>query len=119
MGEPFLSGFDPQELAGELATAGMQLREDIDDNVLSQQYDPEGRGSVDRPGDLEKASETWRDADRAMQAGGFWFGLLVDCDNRDSRHEHLALAHQHRTSASLRRGLLTDRARSAPLRGKL
>ena len=43
VGEPFLSGFDPQELAGELATAGIQLHEDIDDIVLSQQYDPEGR----------------------------------------------------------------------------
>lgn len=43
MGEPFLSGFDPQELAGKLAGVGMQLHEDSNDIVLMQQYDPDGR----------------------------------------------------------------------------
>jgi methyltransferase (TIGR00027 family) len=43
MGEPFLSGFDPQELAGELTQVGMLLQEDIDDSALLQQYDPGNR----------------------------------------------------------------------------
>ena len=43
MGEPFLSGFDPQELAGELTQVGMLLQEDIDDSALLQQYDPSNR----------------------------------------------------------------------------
>ena len=42
VGEPFLSGFDPQELAGELAKAGLLLKENIDDGALLQQYDPSG-----------------------------------------------------------------------------
>jgi methyltransferase (TIGR00027 family) len=42
MDEPFLSGFHPHELAGDLAKAGLQLEEDMDDIALMQRYDPDG-----------------------------------------------------------------------------
>ncbi len=41
LGEPFLSGFDPQALAGELCGLGLQLEEDLSDRALMQRYDPE------------------------------------------------------------------------------
>ena len=42
MDEPFLSGFHPHELAGDLAKAGLQLEEDMDDIALMRRYDPDG-----------------------------------------------------------------------------
>jgi methyltransferase (TIGR00027 family) len=42
VGEPFLSGFDPATLAGELARAGFELVEDLSDTDLVRRYDPHG-----------------------------------------------------------------------------
>ena len=41
MDEPFQSGFNPLELAGDLANTGLLLEEDIDDVALQQRYDPD------------------------------------------------------------------------------
>jgi methyltransferase (TIGR00027 family) len=41
-GEPFVSGFDPATLAGELQAIGLELMDDRDDNQLVAGYDPQG-----------------------------------------------------------------------------
>ena len=42
IGEPFLSGFDPQALAHDLHEAGFKLLEDLTDDQLLERYDPRG-----------------------------------------------------------------------------
>ena len=38
MGEPFVSGFDPDEIANDLGRAGLELVEDLDGRQLSERY---------------------------------------------------------------------------------
>ena len=42
VGEPFLSGFDPNTLARDLQEVGFELLEDLDDFQVVQRYDPQG-----------------------------------------------------------------------------
>ena len=42
LGEPFVSGFDPAVLAGDLRAIGLDLIEDCDDTQLVARYDPQG-----------------------------------------------------------------------------
>lgn len=42
VGEPFISGFDPQSLTVDLRDVGFELEQDLDDTVLIQRYDPTG-----------------------------------------------------------------------------
>jgi methyltransferase (TIGR00027 family) len=42
VGEPFLSGFDPSTLAGDLRGLGVELEEDLDDFQLVNRYDSSG-----------------------------------------------------------------------------
>jgi methyltransferase (TIGR00027 family) len=42
IGEPFLSGFDPAELAGSLAACGLDLVEDLNGAEAAARYDPGG-----------------------------------------------------------------------------
>ena len=46
VGEPFLSGFHPHELANDLASCGLELLEDFSDQELVARYDPEGRNRL-------------------------------------------------------------------------
>jgi methyltransferase (TIGR00027 family) len=39
LGEPFLSGFDPERLAEDLRTVGFELEEDLEDGELVSRYD--------------------------------------------------------------------------------
>jgi methyltransferase (TIGR00027 family) len=41
VGEPFVSGFHPHSLAGELSEIGLELEEDIDDLQIIERCDPE------------------------------------------------------------------------------
>jgi hypothetical protein len=42
VGEPFLSGFDPDELPHLLSPIGMMVREDLSDKEVVARYDPSG-----------------------------------------------------------------------------
>ncbi len=46
VGEPFISGFDPASLAGNLQKVGLQLEEDLTDPELIARYDPTGENSL-------------------------------------------------------------------------
>jgi methyltransferase (TIGR00027 family) len=46
MGEPFLSGFNPQALAGNLASCGLQLIEDLNGDEVAARYDRVGENSL-------------------------------------------------------------------------
>jgi len=46
IGEPFLSGFDPDTLAKDLSCLGLELEEDLDDFQVVQRYDPLGRNGL-------------------------------------------------------------------------
>jgi O-methyltransferase involved in polyketide biosynthesis len=41
VGEPFVSGFDPAVLPGELIECGLRLVEDVGTDELLRRYDPE------------------------------------------------------------------------------
>ncbi len=41
LGEPFISGFHPEELAGDLAEVGLELLEDMDEFQMMARYDPD------------------------------------------------------------------------------
>jgi methyltransferase (TIGR00027 family) len=50
VGEPFIGGFDPATLAGNLEKAGLRLEEDLTDPELIARYDPAGaNGLVSAP----------------------------------------------------------------------
>ena len=49
MGEPYLSGFDPKEIANDLVHAGLELIEDLDGPRMSERYAREGANAL-RPG---------------------------------------------------------------------
>jgi methyltransferase (TIGR00027 family) len=38
MGEPYVSGFDPNEIANDLARVGLELVDDLDGNAMSERY---------------------------------------------------------------------------------
>ncbi len=38
MGEPYLSGFDPKEIANDLMHVGLKLIEDLDGREMSKRY---------------------------------------------------------------------------------
>jgi len=38
LGEPYVSGFDPNEIANDLTTVGLQLVEDLDGKTMSERY---------------------------------------------------------------------------------
>ena len=46
IGEPFVSGFHPQRLAHDLASVGLELLEDLDDQALVRRYDPQNRNRL-------------------------------------------------------------------------
>jgi methyltransferase (TIGR00027 family) len=46
VGEPFISGFDPAALRGNLQKVGLQLEEDLTDPELIARYDPTGENSL-------------------------------------------------------------------------
>ena len=46
VGEPFISGFDPAGLRGNLHKVGLQLEEDLTDPELIARYDPGGANSL-------------------------------------------------------------------------
>jgi methyltransferase (TIGR00027 family) len=46
IGEPFLSGFHPATLSGELGALGLELLEDLDDAHLVTRLDPQGRNGL-------------------------------------------------------------------------
>jgi methyltransferase (TIGR00027 family) len=46
IGEPYLGGFHPEELASLLAGVGFELLEDLSDARLLQRYDPQGRNGL-------------------------------------------------------------------------
>ncbi len=46
VGEPFVSGFDPAELAGDLEALGLRLLEDCPDAELMRRYDPAGVNGI-------------------------------------------------------------------------
>lgn len=46
VGEPFISGFEPAELAANLHKAGLELEEDLTDPELIQRYDPTGANGL-------------------------------------------------------------------------
>jgi methyltransferase (TIGR00027 family) len=49
VGEPFLSGFDPNTLARDLQSVGFELLEDLNDAQLVERYDPCGLNNL-KPG---------------------------------------------------------------------
>ena len=46
IGEPFLSGFDPNALADMLQSVGFELQEDLDDFQVVAKYDPLGMNGL-------------------------------------------------------------------------
>jgi hypothetical protein len=42
MGEPFLSGFDPDSLAANLSDCGLTLVEDLGGDAMARRYDKDG-----------------------------------------------------------------------------
>jgi methyltransferase (TIGR00027 family) len=46
MGEPFLSGFDPAELAANLTACGLNLVEDLSGGEAAARYDPDGEHNL-------------------------------------------------------------------------
>jgi len=46
VGEPFVSGFDPAALPGELIECGLRLVEDVGTDDLLRRYDPEARNGL-------------------------------------------------------------------------
>ena len=46
LGEPFLSGFDPSALSGDLRNVGFELEEDLEDMALVERYDGAGANNL-------------------------------------------------------------------------
>lgn len=49
MGEPYVSGFDPNEIAGDLAGVGLELVEDLDGKAMSDRYARAGANILQPP----------------------------------------------------------------------
>ena len=54
LGEPFLSGFDPDELRSELAVLGLELLQDFADDELIDRYDPQQRNRLRKNGGFSR-----------------------------------------------------------------
>ena len=49
LGEPFVSGFDPLEIASDLKSAGLELVEDLDGHQMAERYGRTGQALVHLP----------------------------------------------------------------------
>jgi methyltransferase (TIGR00027 family) len=49
MGEPFVSGFDPQEISNDLRNVGLELVEDLDGQMMSERYARTGTSPLRPP----------------------------------------------------------------------
>ena len=52
MGEPYVSGFDPKEIAKDLADVGLELVEDLDGNAMSERYSGTSANVLQPPASL-------------------------------------------------------------------
>ncbi|WP_375786688.1 class I SAM-dependent methyltransferase [Bradyrhizobium sp. Pha-3] len=52
MGEPYVSGFDPREIAKDLADVGFELVEDLDGNAMSERYSGTSANVLQPPASL-------------------------------------------------------------------
>jgi methyltransferase (TIGR00027 family) len=52
MGEPYLSGFDPKEIANDLMNVGLELIEDLDGREMSRRYGRTGSNPLQPAGSL-------------------------------------------------------------------
>ena len=55
MGEPYLSGFDPKEIANDLMHVGLELIEDLDGQKMSERYGRTGANGLHPPVSLHIA----------------------------------------------------------------
>jgi methyltransferase (TIGR00027 family) len=55
LGEPYLSGFDPKEIANDLTHVGLDLIEDLDGQKLSERYGGTGANALRPPASLHIA----------------------------------------------------------------
>jgi methyltransferase (TIGR00027 family) len=55
MGEPYLSGFDPKEIANDLMQVGLELIEDLDGRRMSERYRRTGANALQPPVSLHIA----------------------------------------------------------------
>jgi len=55
MGEPYLSGFDPKEIANDLTHIGLELIEDLDGQKMSERYGRTGANGLHPPASLHIA----------------------------------------------------------------
>ena len=55
MGEPYLSGFDPKEIANDLLHVGLELIEDLDGGKMSERYRRTGVNALQPAGSLHIA----------------------------------------------------------------
>jgi methyltransferase (TIGR00027 family) len=55
MGEPYLSGFDPKEIANDLMHVGLELIEDLDGRKMSERYGRTGANALQPPVSLHIA----------------------------------------------------------------
>jgi len=55
MGEPYLSGFDPKEIANDLMQVGLELIEDLDGRKMSERYGRTGANGLHPPVSLHIA----------------------------------------------------------------
>jgi methyltransferase (TIGR00027 family) len=62
IGEPFLSGFEPEALARDLRGVGFELEEDLDDFQTAQRYDPRGLNGLQPAGQSRIARARVMDA---------------------------------------------------------
>jgi methyltransferase (TIGR00027 family) len=62
MGEPYLSGFDPKEIASDLMRTGLELIEDLDGQQMSERYGRTGANGLRPPVSLHIARARVRSA---------------------------------------------------------
>jgi hypothetical protein len=55
MGEPYVSGFDPNEIANDLTRVGLKLIEDLDGKTMSVRYARTGANTLQPPATLHIA----------------------------------------------------------------
>jgi methyltransferase (TIGR00027 family) len=55
LGEPYLSGFDPKEIANDLMHVGLELVEDLDGQKMSERYSRTGANALQPPASLHIA----------------------------------------------------------------
>jgi methyltransferase (TIGR00027 family) len=65
-GEPYVSGFDPKEIANDLRQAGFELVEDLDGPKLSERYRRTGANALQPPVSMHIALARVRSAGNAL-----------------------------------------------------